>query len=210
MAERREFQRLKLAKPILGTLDTRSVLILDIGLGGAFVEHRGKANRGLALRLSFKWQGEDITFEASVVRSTVIREGGEEGVMSHSAVQFTAPVGNAEARLEAMMGSFVGQLLAAHRANASAEGDGGAAILSQLGQARRTRSRGLIAYHWNGEAWKSAPTKDARQPLDGFTVAAYEDEEELATLCQAYEAADAEGQQLIRMVAELSVRSATK
>lgn len=209
MAERREFQRLKLAKPILGTLDKHSALILDIGLGGAFLEHRGRANRGLKFRLSFKWQGEDIAFDASVLRSSIVREGGEEGIVSHSAVKFVGFVGNAEERLEQMMATFVGQVLAAHRANASAAGTG-AAILSQIGQARRARSQGLVAYHWNGTDWKSAPTKETKQPLDGFTVAAYEDEEELATLCEAYVAADAEGQGLIRMVAELSVRSATK
>ena len=208
MVERREFQRLKLAKPILGMMDGRSALILDIGIGGAFVEHRGRANEGMRFRLTFKFQGADITFEAEVVRSSVIREGGDDGIVSHSAVQFTKAHGDSDAMLEKMMGTFVGQLLAAHRANASAES--GAAILSQLGQARRDRSRGLKRYRWNGKAWGHSATDDRKQPQDGFTVAAYEDEEELATLCQAYEAADEEGRRLIRLIAELSVRSATK
>ena len=43
---------------------------------------------------------------------------------------------------------------------------------------------------------------------DGFTVAAYEDEDELASLCETYEAADAEGRRLIRLLAELSSRNA--
>jgi hypothetical protein len=48
----------------------------------------------------------------------------------------------------------------------------------------------------------------ASQPADGFTVAGHEDEEEIAKLCEAYENADAEGRRLIRLVAELGVRSA--
>ena len=48
-------------------------------------------------------------------------------------------------------------------------------------------------------------TDTPQQPTDGFTVAAYEDEEELETLCRTYEQADEEGRSLIRLVAELSV-----
>ncbi|HEU4523003.1 MAG TPA: PilZ domain-containing protein [Thermoanaerobaculia bacterium] len=209
MVERREFQRLKLAKPILGTLDAHSALILDIGIGGAFIEHRGRANAGLRFRVAFRWQGAEIAFDATVVRSSVVREGGEEGVVSHSAVNFIKSHGDSEARLQEMMGTFVAQLLAAHRANASAEGKG-AGILGQLGQARRARSHGLVSHRWDGKVWTSAPTINAKQPADGFTVAAYEDDEELATLREAYETADEEGRKLIRLVAELSARSAAK
>ena len=45
------------------------------------------------------------------------------------------------------------------------------------------------------------------QPEDGFTVASWEDEAELETLCRTYETSDDEGRQLIRLVAELSVNS---
>ena len=209
--ERRSFQRLKLPKPILASMDGRSALILDIGVGGAFVEHRGRAMPGLNAKLTFRWQGVEITFDTSVIRSSIIREGGEEGLVSQSAVSFTTGHADSADRLQDMMASFVGQVLAAHRANASAEDtENSAALLQQIGQARRTRSRGLVAYHWNGKTWSHAATESPGQPKDGFTVAAYEDEEELATLCQAYQAADEEGRRLIRLVAELSVRSAMK
>lgn len=206
--ERREFQRLKLAKPILASLDGHTALILDIGIGGAFVEHRGRAAEGLRFRLSWKWQGAEVAFDGEVVRSSVVREDGDEGPISHSAVTFTHPHADAEERLEQMMASFVGHLLAAQRANASAVGTGNS-VLSQLGDARRIRSRGLIRYRWNGRVWNVSAANEKKQPADGFTVAAYEDEGELATLCEAYEAADEEGRRLIRLVAELSVRSAT-
>ena len=207
-SERRASQRLKLAKPLLATMDSHSALILDVGVGGAFVEHHGRAVEGLKVRLAFKWQGSEIAFSSEVARSTVIREGGEEGVVSQSGLVFRGGEGDSEERLQGMMGVFVSQLLAAHRANAAAEQGRGAAILAQLGQARRSRSRGLVTYTWDGNDWKHAATDSPQQPLDGFTVAAYEDEEELMTLCQAYEEADEEGRALIRMVAELSVRTA--
>src|SRR5438477_1442086 len=37
--DRREFQRLRLAKPILGLLNGQNALILDVGISGAFIEH---------------------------------------------------------------------------------------------------------------------------------------------------------------------------
>lgn len=206
--DRRSTQRLKLAKPLLASMDSHSALILDIGVSGAFVEHHGRAVEGLKVRLAFKWQGSEIAFHSEVARSTVISEGGEGGVTSQSALVFHGGEGDSEERLQDMMGEFVSQLLAAHRANAAAEQGRGAAILAALGQARRSRSHGLVAYSWDGSEWTRTPTGSPQQPLDGFTVAAYEDEEELTTLCQAYEAADEEGRALIRLVAELSVRSA--
>jgi len=75
---------------------------------------------------------------------------------------------------------------------------------------RRMRTRGYIAYHLKKGAWWRIPTDSALQPPDGFTVAAYEDEEELAQLCETYESASDEGRRLIRLVAELSVLSARK
>jgi hypothetical protein len=207
--ERREAQRLKLAKPILATLDGHSALILDIGVSGAFVEHRGRAVKGLKFQLSWRWQGEEVTFDAEVVRSTVVREGGEEGVVSHSATLFTNAHGDAEERLREMMTTFVGHILDAHRANASAKGVGHT-VLARIGEARRARSRGLRRYQWDGKTWTSSPTDDRTQLDDGFTVAAYEDEDELATLCSSYQDSDEEGRRLIRLIAELSVRSATK
>jgi hypothetical protein len=53
-------------------------------------------------------------------------------------------------------------------------------------------------------------TDSPEQPNNGFTVAAYEDDEELESLCQAYEIADEEGRRLIQLVAELSARTVKK
>lgn len=212
--DRREFQRLRLAKPILAQLDTQSALILDIGVGGAFIEHYGELEPGHRFHLTFRWMGEDIEFEAEVIRSSEVRKpGGDmQNAVAHTAVHFIKGEGDAESRLHAMMATFVGKVLAAQKANASGDlvDSAGARILAQLGEARRMRTRGYIAYHFKDGSWWRVPTDSALQPPDGFTVAAYEDEEELAQLCSSYELADEEGRRLIRLVAELSVLSARK
>ena len=210
--DRREFQRLRLAKPILAQLDKQSALILDIGVGGAFIEHYGVATPGQRLHVTFRWKGEDIEFVAEVIRSSEVRKpGGDmQSVVAHTAVHFVQGIGDAEERLYDMMATFVGKVLAAQKSNASGDRHESTQILDQLGEARRMRTRGYIAYHFKDGKWWRIPSDSALQPPDGFTVAAYEDEEELAQLCSAYEAADEEGRRLIRLVAELSVLSARK
>jgi len=212
--DRREFQRLRLAKPILAQLDSQSALILDIGVGGAFIEHYGVLEPGARFHLTFRWMGDDVEFIAEVIRSTEVRKpGGDlQHVVSHTAVQFVEGMGDSENRLHDMMATFVGKVLAAQKSNASGDtaDSAGERILAQLGEARRMRTRGYVAYHFTDGSWHREPTESALQPLDGFTVAAYEDDEDLAQLCSAYETADEEGRRLIRLVAELSVLSARK
>ena len=107
-----------------------------------------------------------------------------------------------------MMATFVGQILVALKDNASARRESESdTILEKIGGARRGRATGRIIYRFNGKTWTRARTDSAAQPADGFTVAAYEDEEELEVLCRAYEAADEAGRQMIRVIAELSARS---
>ena len=209
--DRREFQRLRLAKPILATIDRANALILDIGMAGAFLEHYGTAEPGQRFRLSFRWQGEPVEFVCEVVRTLVVRQLGGDGVhpVSHSGVHFVEPVGNAVGRLEELMENFVRRILDAQRANAAGDDSSRAAstsVLAGLGGARRKRTRGFISYRLKDGHWWRVPTESPRQPEEGFTVAAWEDETELDTLCRTYEAADAEGRQLIRLLAELSTR----
>jgi hypothetical protein len=210
--DRRHFTRMKLAKPILGMVKGQSALILDIGMGGAFVEHYGAAKTGDRTTLSFNWKGEEIAFECEIARTDIIRPASGKGqaMVSHSAMEFKEPFGSSAERLQDMMAVFVGRMLAAHKSNAAAQDDGNGATLIQLGQARRSRTRGFLRYTFEGKAWTVLPTALGSQPPNGFTVGAYEDQEELETLCRAYEAADKEGRNLIRLVAELSVAAAKK
>lgn len=207
--ERRNFQRLKLTKPILAMIGPANALILDIGMTGALVEHYGTPTPGDPMTLTFRWRGEDVGFECEVVRTEVVRAPAGDGasVSSHTGLRFVKPVGDSNARLQDLMATFVGRVLAAQKANAAGDVRGPApTILEELGAARRQRSTSFVSYRLKGDAWWRIPTASAKQPADGFTVAAHEDEEEVEALCRTYAAADEEGRQLIRLVAELSAR----
>lgn len=211
--DRRRFQRLKLAKPILARMGDGNALILDIGIGGAFVEHYGEATPGQQFKVAFRWQSQDVEFETEVARSEVVKQAGGDGrsVVSHTGLRFVHTSPEAETRLQDMLTSFIGKLLAAQRANAN--GDDRRAsdptILEQIGEARRKRRRGFISYRLVGGKWWRVSTESPLQPVDGFTVPAFEEDEELEALCSTYESADEDGRRLIRLVAELSVRELT-
>lgn len=209
--DRREFQRLRLAKPILAKMGSDNALILDIGIAGAFLEHYGTTEPGTRFDLSFRWQGEDVNFVCEIVRTSVVREPGGDGksAVSHSGVHFVEATGDATQRLEDLMATYVGRVLAAQRANAAGNPTlaSSAIVLAGLGAARRKRTKGFVSYRLKGGSWWRVPTDSPRQPEDGFTVAAWEDESELETLCRTYAETDEEGRRLIRLVAELSVRS---
>lgn len=205
-SDRREFQRLRLAKPILALLDGQNALILDIGIGGAFVEHYGQPQTGDRQRLLFRWKGEDVQFIAEIARSTVVRKAAN-AIVSHSGVKFVESFGDADARLNDMMATFVGKMLAAQKANAGATEVAASTTLVDLGGARRARTRGYVTYRLQDGSWTREASDAPTQPLNGFTVAAYEDEQELESLCRAWETADSEARRLIRLVAELSARS---
>ena len=204
--ERRDFQRLKLATPLLALLDGHNALILDIGLAGAFVEHHGRLHDGARVRLTFRWQNKDVEFGCVVTRSVTVREQG--AVVSHSALQFAEAAGDASTRLQEMMATLVGRILAAQKANASAKSESESdTLLPKIGGARRARTNACVTYRFDGKSWSRKTTNSPAQPPDGFTVAAYEDEDELEVLCRVFENADAAGRQMIRVIAELSARS---
>ena len=206
--ERRESQRLGLTKPILGVLDGGNALILDIGRAGAFLEHYGIVEPGKRFQVSFRWQAADVAFVCEVVRTTVIRSPAGDGksVVSHTGVQFVEAIGDSTALLHDFMTDFVGRIVDAQLANAAGEPGGpGATMLATMGDARRKRTKGYISYRLKAGTWWRVPTDSPRQPNDGFTVPAWEDEVELDTLCRSYEQSDEAGRNLIRLVAELSI-----
>ncbi len=209
--DRRTFQRLKLTKPILAMFAGGNALVLDIGVTGALIEHYGTPTPGDVFNLTFRWQAEEIEFVCEVVRSAVIRNPAGEGqsTVSHTGVRFVKAIGASNARLQDLMATFVGRVLAAQKANAAGDHrDVSPTILEQLGGARRSRSRGFVSYRLKGDSWWRVPTSSPSQPADGFTVAAHEEDEEVETLCRTYADADDEGRQLIRLVAELSAMGA--
>ncbi len=207
-ADRRESQRLKLEKPILASVRGQGALILDIGSTGVFFEQYGTFAPGDRFPVSFLWRGQELAFVCEVARTSVARTASDGSSVSHVGARFVEAVGDSEERLDEMLASIVAPILLAQRANAEAVADDGEPLLLlKLGGARRARSHGFITYVYADGVWSRVVSESQKQPANGFTVAAHEDEEELQLLCDAWEHADDEGRNLIRLLAELSVRA---
>ena len=205
--KQKAFQRLRLTKPLMGMLDSDNVLILDIGVGGALIEHHGLLAVSSPVRLLFRWKTHDVEFAGRVLHSEVIRGEGASSI-SHSEIAFDDPIGSSERSLGDMMATLIGEILAAQRNNASGEWTDSGDFLSSLGAARRSRSRGYVTYRLDEEGnWGRSSTRSPQQPENGFTVAQYEDDEDLRVLCRAWEMGDDEARHLIRLVAEMSART---
>lgn len=208
--DRRQFQRLKLARPILASINGASALLLDVGIAGAFVEHTGRQEPGSHFQLSFRWQGDELEFECEVARTKVVKPSADSNaVVSHTGVRFVDATVGSNDKLREMMATFVSRVLAAQRLNASGDHES-ETLLGMVGAARRTRSHGFVSYHFRDHRWTHESTRSSRQPSDGFTVGAHEDDEEIDQLCRTYERSDEEGRGMIRLVAELSTSSVKK
>ena len=206
----RGFQRLRLAKPILGMLNSDNVLLLDIGMSGALIEHHGLLDIHNPVRLLFRWKNEDVEFQGEALASEIIRGDGPSSI-SHTELAFLKPVGNSERALGDMMATLIGEVLVAQRLNASGERTDRGDFLSTLGAARRSRSRGYVTYRLDAQGnWTRSSTRSPQQPENGFTVAQYEDDEDLRVLCRAWDIGDDEARQLIHLLAEMSARTVRK
>ncbi|HEY5610448.1 MAG TPA: PilZ domain-containing protein, partial [Thermoanaerobaculia bacterium] len=67
--ERRRAERVRLSRPLVGRLDASEVVVADVSIHGAGVQHRyGMADRDRA-KLEFYWRDEEIAVDCRVVRS---------------------------------------------------------------------------------------------------------------------------------------------
>jgi hypothetical protein len=162
-SDRREFQRLRLAKPILGLLDGQNALILDVGVSGAYVEHYGQPAPGKRMTLLFRWKGKDVEFDCEVVHSDVIRKAASD-VVCQSGLAFVKPARDSEALLNDMVATFIGKILAAQRANAVASNDADSAALVDLGGGRPTPAPPNKHTNGEGQKKKREPTHTPPKP----------------------------------------------
>ena len=191
MQERREFQRLRLDPPLSGTLVATDVLIVEIGILGARVQHDAPfpVDRG---ELRFDFHGEQLSMRCEIVR-TIGRESG---------VRFTAAVGESGDRLRQMLAELV------HFELERRHNDTLVAKPPQVVDGDRTirgTDAAYVTYRLENNIWTRRRVFLPEQPPAGFTVARGEDVEEMTRLCRVYQASDDEGRRLIRLFAELSI-----
>ena len=227
----RRVQRIHLAPPLRGKLGSTDVVLVDLSLLGARVEHSVPiVSTATRSRLSFGWDDETIAVEARVVRSRLERfSGGAEGLtVYHSGLEFVDVEAPTRETLKRVIGLFISRALEEQKLNAQGavpqhevakmpifrrggqltanskdvKEAVGSAMLPAL---RIAKESGYVCYQLEHATWRKKRTHDPGQPADGFTVSAREDLEQAELLCQAYLKSDAEGRRMIQMFAQLAI-----
>lgn len=199
-AERRRYARVELPRPVSAKLGNARAFLLDLSISGARVAIQEDLKPGSRDRITFEHHGTPVVFECEVVRCALDREAtATSRPIYHAGLSFVRPLGDSPAVLREMITEYVMRALDEQKANA--RGIPPAAATFQSGVKRPL----YIRCRFVNQKWVRSSTTDANQPLDGFTVAATEPEEQIEMLCKTYEDADFEGRRMIRQLAQMSV-----
>ena len=190
--ERRAYQRLSLTEPLDGWFGDFTVRLVDVSASGAQIVHDepipGNA-RGL---LRFFWRGQEVEILATTARTIQEDRTGLHFLEDNET-------------LRTLIAMSAADLLRAMEANA--RGDRGANTFGDetLTAAWHRPIAGYISWIFENGAWHARPSRDHRQPANGFTISAAEADDQVEMLRRTYEDGDAEARRLTRMLAELSV-----
>ncbi|HEX7153436.1 MAG TPA: PilZ domain-containing protein [Thermoanaerobaculia bacterium] len=223
-------QRVHLAQPVVARLGATQVMLVDISVLGARVEHHIPLLAGGRSRLAFRWNDEDIIVDCRIVRSRLERfsVGGDGLTVYHSGLEFENVAPEMKGRLKTMIALFISRALEEQKLNARGvmpQHDvnrmpifrfGGqltanskevreAMGTSLLPTSRMAAESGYVCYALENNQWRKKRTHDPGQPLEGFTISALEDHEQAEMLCDAYQRSDREGRRMIQMFAQLSL-----
>ena len=225
----RRVQRVHLANPIAAKLGSAQVLLVDLSVLGARVEHNVPLAAGSRARLSFVWEEEVTDVDVRIARSRLERfSTGADGLtVYHSGLEFENTSPHAREKLKEMIGTYIASALEEQKLNARGavpqhdvdrmpifrfggqltanrkdrEVDGKAGITAR----RIAKETGYVCYLLENNAWRRKRTHDPGQPPEGFTISADEDVTQADLLCDAYLRADGEGRRMIQLCAQLSI-----
>ncbi|MGA7615590.1 MAG: hypothetical protein WBX15_10475 [Thermoanaerobaculia bacterium] len=198
---------LRIARPISGRMSGGAVTIIDIGTVGALLEHPGELEGGHEDRLTFVWQDIPVEVNCEVTFS-------DDGFWSMDAKQtlFESQV-RFTSRSESLyrfLDLYLDRVRKAQQANVDGLIEQNVidqnTTLSDLGEARRSRSSTFVAFHLSADgSWTREPSSSDQQPEDGFTLSSTEDEDQMRLLRLSYEESDDEGRRMIREFAKMSI-----
>lgn len=224
----RRVQRVHLPQPLVARLGSAQVVLVDVSVLGARVEHHVPLATGAISTLSFEWDNETIEVECRIIRSRLERFSvGTDGLtVYHSGVEFAGVNPSTRKQIKDMIALFITRALEEQKLNArgvmpqhdvtkmpifryggqlTANVKDKETTTSLLPTARVLRETGYVCYRLENNQWRPRRTHDPGQPPEGFTVSATEDSSQVDMLCSAYEKSDAEGRRLIQLFAQLSI-----
>jgi hypothetical protein len=214
----------------MAKLGSAQVVLVDLSILGARIEHHSPLSAGIHSRIAFAWEDEPLDLECRIVRSRLERfSTGADGLtVYHAGLEFVNMDDDVRAKLKRIIAVFITRALEEQKLNArgvipqhdvakmpifrrggmltanskDVKESVGAAVLPS---ARVAIESGYVCYQIDHNTWRRKRTHDPGQPPDGFTISALEDAEQAEMLCEAYLRSDADGRRMIQLFAQLSI-----
>ncbi len=203
-SDRRTAERIGFDPSLRGRIDHQEVSVVDAGLISAGAEHAAPLRLGSRVRLDFTWEEEPLSFHCVVAR-TELRSRGTY----RSGLQFAEAVGESDVIMKRLVSDYVTEQIKELKANARGKGQDWFDHVPFLrdGSSRQLSSHTeFLRCSLEQGKWKREIVAAPDQPPCGFTVLASESEEEVGSLCQAFETGDEASRRLIRVCAETTTR----
>lgn len=197
----RKAQRVYLSTPIKGLLSAMPVAVIEIGLGGAGLEHAGTVMVGERHVLTIESR-HPIRIQA-VVRHSQLQQlgGGSLPSLFRTGVEFLTVNDEQELLIDSILIDEAKEKIAEWEANLTG-------TRRHVRPAFAPLPRRPHAYAWHrfvkGE-WTITITRDPNQPIDGFAVCDDEPPETAKLLRQTYERYDDDDRYMLRMMAQLAI-----
>lgn len=226
----RRVQRVHLPQPLLAKLGAAQVVLVDLSILGARVEHHSSLAAGSHSHLVFEWEGDLLKLDCRIVRSRLERfSTGSDGLtVYHAGLEFENLAQELRGKLKRIIAVFITRALEEQKLNArgvipqhdvakmpifrrggmltanskDVKESVGAAVLPAL---RVAKESGYVCYQLDHNTWRRKRTHDPGQPMEGFTISALEDTEQAELLCDAYQRSDGDGRRMIQLFAQLSI-----
>jgi len=196
--DRRRMERVRPGSAIHVTVGRGAGTIVDMSKGGLRVRHTVTVSRGAHVRVAFDWQHDHFDAIAEVLSSRVasLGDGAAAATMFESRLRFVHLSESSATVLDRLMTAITSHELRRWIANLHGWSD-------EEKNDRTSDSGGsFIRCRLVHRSWEKKWTHDREQPGNGFLLPATVSARELATLCDAYLRADADGRHLIRLMAE--------
>lgn len=194
-AERRTSERLSPTQSIRVAVGRGAGIVIDVSRTGMRVRHSAGATRGSHLRVTFEWEKERFDATAVVLASRVVSLGNT--TLFETRVRFTDVSESSVALLHRVLEAIRNLELRRWVSNLHGWNETPPDEADDHGAFLRCRLIGI--------RWRTTWTQDPTQPDNGFAVPATIKPQELEMLCNTFREADAEGRNLIRLMAEETV-----
>lgn len=195
-SNRRGAERHALPKPVPATFGGFNATLIDFSFTGCRIEHTDRMNPRMTLPLRFFWRGTEVKLQATLVRSEMVPVRGKPGYVS--GLIFCDSADDAPA----VVRDIVQWLINNEARKIAAEEPPPAAIevpeeVEEVEEVESMSTQYLQCVFSNGR-WEKLYVDKPKQPADGFTIAAPNDEREADVLCRAYEKAAPEARKAMR------------